>query len=446
MIAARISAWAGLLTALPAALPAAERHVSPDGSDDAGGTAEAPWATVQHAADSAQPGDVVHIGAGVYRENVSFTVSGEEKAGPIVFRGEKGAVISGGQEVKEEYLFELANVTRIHIESIEFRSHSHRGESAGVRVEGHSSHIEIRNCLFHDLRGKNAMAICVYGTDPAKALTHLVIEGNTIHDCEPAPSEALTLNGNIDGFRVARNIIRDVNNIGIDFIGGEKDVCPDPTRVCRNGLCEENRVERARSSYGGGWAAGIYVDGGRDITLRRNIVTGCDLGIEIGAENHGQTVTGIRVLENDIHSNDKAGIALGGYKKSAGRVSNCVFSGNRCYENARHPDAMAELWIQGADTNTIAGNTFHAGRSDRVLRIETLAGPNTLKQNTFFTLRRSDDSFVGGRRLSGPTLDSIADRLTALPAPWTIQANAANDPKWPDPEKGRFDSPAPRAR
>ena len=61
-------------------------------------------------------------------------------------------------------------------------------------------------------------------------ISDLVIDGNEIYDCEPATSEALTLNGNVDGFAVTNNVVRDVNNIGIDFIGGETDIQPDPTQ------------------------------------------------------------------------------------------------------------------------------------------------------------------------------------------------------------------------
>jgi len=54
-----------------------------------------------------------------------------------------------------------------------------------------------------------------------------VIDGNEVYDCDPAPSEALTLNGNVDGFQVTNNVVHDVNTIGIDAIGGERDIQPD---------------------------------------------------------------------------------------------------------------------------------------------------------------------------------------------------------------------------
>ncbi|MEN9813416.1 MAG: hypothetical protein RL479_2102, partial [Verrucomicrobiota bacterium] len=48
-------------------LPAAEFHVAPHGSDDAPGTAAAPFATVQRAQAAAAPGDTVFLRGGTYR-------------------------------------------------------------------------------------------------------------------------------------------------------------------------------------------------------------------------------------------------------------------------------------------------------------------------------------------------------------------------------------------
>jgi hypothetical protein len=52
-------------------------YVAPDGDDAADGSAERPWRTIQHAADSVQPGDTVMVGEGTYHEEVTLTRSGE---------------------------------------------------------------------------------------------------------------------------------------------------------------------------------------------------------------------------------------------------------------------------------------------------------------------------------------------------------------------------------
>src|SRR5262249_28585343 len=156
-----------------------------------------------------------------------------------------------------------------------------------VRLTGAGSNIAITNNVIHDLTGENAMGISVYGTSTTAAFSDLTIDGNDIHDCMPSGSEALTLDGNVTNFTVTNNLVHDVNNIGIALIGGEKDITPDPTLVARNGTVSGNTVYHARSNYGGGFAGGIYIDGGSDIVLEDNVCYENDLGIEVGAENKG---------------------------------------------------------------------------------------------------------------------------------------------------------------
>ena len=76
---------------------------SPEASDDHPGTAEAPWKTVSRAAapKSSAPGDTVVIRAGVYREHVEVTVSGQPGR-PITFTAAPGArvVLKGSEPVR----------------------------------------------------------------------------------------------------------------------------------------------------------------------------------------------------------------------------------------------------------------------------------------------------------------------------------------------------------
>jgi len=74
-------------------------YVSPSGNNSNPGTdPTAPLLTIQHAADLAQPGDLILIQPGIYRESVTVSTSGTA-AQPIVFRGAApGAVLDGADE------------------------------------------------------------------------------------------------------------------------------------------------------------------------------------------------------------------------------------------------------------------------------------------------------------------------------------------------------------
>ncbi len=70
-------------------------YVAPNGNDSNPGTMALPLLTIQEAADRSQPGTLVLIQPGVYRETVSVPTSGSA-AQPIVFRGNgSGAILDG---------------------------------------------------------------------------------------------------------------------------------------------------------------------------------------------------------------------------------------------------------------------------------------------------------------------------------------------------------------
>ena len=86
---------------LPAAAFAEEYYVdAARGNDASSGSAGAPFATVQKAADTVKAGDTVIIRPGVYYENVVLNATGE-KGLPIIFKAEKferGSVIISGAD------------------------------------------------------------------------------------------------------------------------------------------------------------------------------------------------------------------------------------------------------------------------------------------------------------------------------------------------------------
>ena len=79
---------------------ATEFHVAVTGRDTASGTKSAPFRTIQHAADVAQPGDVIIVHAGVYRERVNPPRGGESDTRRIVYQAAPGAKVEiRGSEV-----------------------------------------------------------------------------------------------------------------------------------------------------------------------------------------------------------------------------------------------------------------------------------------------------------------------------------------------------------
>ncbi len=96
------TALAGVLPLSPATARAGEFHVAIDGKDANPGTPSAPFRTIQHGADLAQPGDIITVHAGVYREQISPPRGGKSDDKRITYRAAAGekVVIKGSEVVK----------------------------------------------------------------------------------------------------------------------------------------------------------------------------------------------------------------------------------------------------------------------------------------------------------------------------------------------------------
>ena len=339
---------------LPGIVCAREIIVAPLGGD---------YATVAAGVGAAQAGDRVTVRAGIYNEAVSFGRSGSAAAGFITLQGDPGAILDGtGKSGQGITIFNKNYIKVIGMTVQNFKSGN---TPMGISVEGSSSSIELRNNLIHNIEDPNGNAhgIAFYGT-AATPMTNIVVEGNEIRNCRLGQSEALVLNGNIDGFTVAGNIVHDNDNIGIDFIGFE-GTGPVGQDQARNGTCVDNVVYNISSAsnptYGGDRSAdGLYVDGGRDIVIERNKVDNCDIGVEVASEHGGKTTSNITVRDNFISRGYQGNVLMGGYAATKGNASNVVVVNNTTCQGTD-----GEILLQyNCDGITIKNNILYA-RSGR---------------------------------------------------------------------------------
>ncbi len=368
--------------------------VATDGNDNAAGSSGQPFATIQHALDEAkEAGDTITVRDGVYHEKIEFRHSGNRNGGFITLRAASDHVVLDGAGVNNgrSDMVRIENLSYVRIIGFEILNNLDASDGSGIRIIGSGSHIQVRNNTIHKMRGISAMGITVYGTQ-RRALSGIVISGNEIYDSEPAPSEALTLNGNVSHFKVLNNTIHDVNNIGIDMIGGESDIQPDNRRVARYGVVRGNEVYRIRSTYEDGFAAAIYIDGGHNIVVRDNNVYQSDMGIEIGAENRGIQTHHITVRDNNIHDNDKAGLAIGGYARTTGRVVGARVYGNTIRNNDTLDTGFGQVWLQYARNTSIIRNDIIAATNGVLINTEHGALRTRLHKNRYFFSDGADNA------------------------------------------------------
>ena len=91
-----------VILSLSAAAQARTFYVAFNGSDANAGTDEAPFRTIQHAANLAQPGDVISVHEGIYRERIDPPRGGTSDTNRIVYQAAPGEkpVITGSEPIK----------------------------------------------------------------------------------------------------------------------------------------------------------------------------------------------------------------------------------------------------------------------------------------------------------------------------------------------------------
>lgn len=439
----RIRAFQWLLAALtlgqllPAA--AATYHVAVTGSDGAPGSSAQPWRTVQKAVSSAAPGDTVLIQPGIYRERVNVTVSGTAAA-PIVFKadGPADSVVLDASTLPAAggtSMVRIVNRSHVHFVGLEVRNSSGSTDASGFRIEGVSDGVQIRNCHIHHLTGTSAMAITMYGGNGG-AVSRAVVDSCLIHDCQPYPSETVTLNGNVFQCTISNSTIRDCNYIGIDLIGGERWLQSNTSLVARQNIVVGNRVERCNKPFAGtDLAVGIYVDGGSDNVVERNYITDCDIGIEVGAENAGITARGNLIRSNVVTKNRDSGLIVGAADAAYGRcVANRIFN-NALYKNCQSGGWIPEILIQYGSQNDFTNNIIWAipDTSVAFLWVEEDENAQAFANNCWFSER---GAAVGS---FGWGIDNGYNRWSEW-AKWNKQDGGGKfaNPQFINPEAGDF--------
>ena len=380
-------------------------YVSTSGSDSNPGTISQPWKTIQHAANSVSAGDTVFVRGGTYNEVVTVNVSGSQTGGYITFinyPGENPVVDGTGiSPSADNGLFTVTGQNYIKIIGFELQNYTSSTKyivPSAIYIDGTSHHIEIRNNKIHDIShtaqppGRDAHGIAVYGSSAPDSIYAIVIDGNELYNLTLGSSESLVLNGNVSDFQITNNIVHDADNIGIDCIGFE-NTSPNPNLdQARNGTVADNLVYNITSinnpSYGNSYGAGgIYVDGGKDITIERNIVHNADIGVELASENSGKSTSGIILRSNLLYSNNIAGIAIGGYDQLRGNTDKCKILNNTLYFNDSQFDGNGELWIRyDVNNSIIKNNIFYANSQGLLISYPFTQGSNnTIDYNLYFS-------------------------------------------------------------
>ena len=382
-------------------------YVATTGNDSNDGSFAAPWRTIQHAANTAVAGDTVYVMGGVYNEIVTFPNSGSAASGYITFESYPGqtAIIDGtGLSVPggQYGLLQIQNRNYLAIAGFEIRNYTSNSIAdvpIGIFITGADNFIQILGNRVHDIvttaKGcqANALGVAAYGSRAPASINHLTITGNEVYDNTTGCSETVTLNGNVKNWSVTNNLIHDNNNIGFDAIGFEHVSPQAAYDRARNGEVSGNIIYNITSydnpAYGKQFAAdGIYVDGGTQIVIERNLVHHADLNLELASENKGKLSSFITARSNLIYYANSVGVSIGGYGPARGGTDHCAIVNNTLFMNDTKNTGNGEFQIQFYATNNIFENNIVSATAEaRFLHSRTTSEPDpaTLDYNLYFS-------------------------------------------------------------
>jgi len=319
-----------------------ELFVAPSGDDGGPGTFDAPWATINHAADEARAGDTVTIRGGLYslKDQVRVRNSGRVDAW-ITFRGSPGEpVIVDANAVlpasPDNGAVQIEGVSYIRISRLTVvNSHN-----AGFTIRD-SSNIDIIN---NSTKGTFSSGINVWDTNHDDHGTeHIRILGNTIsrattRELAPVgaswtPHEALSIGGAVD-FEVAYNHVYDSDKEGIDI-----------KETSKRGKVHHNLIHNLplQCLYIDAWFGSL-----EKIDVYSNVIHNCHgAGLVISVEQ-GKSVENINIHHNMIFNNDGSGLLFSKWGADSPRRDIRVID-NVFYHNGYGAPAPGQklYWITG---------------------------------------------------------------------------------------------------
>lgn len=366
-------------------------YVSPTGNDsNSGQSISQAFKTIQKGVNMAiDSGAVLNIMQGTYYEHVVLPTNVATMTNPITIQNYLNDIVivdgNGILSPAGSALFLLQDLSNVIVKGIKFVN---AGNSfvKGLIVRGHCENIVIRNCAFENISfsnnfsdtvlstNSNSSPIIVYA-DSISSCKNIEISKVIVKHCNTGLSEAMTISGNVDGFKIYDCNVSDIRNIGID-IAGHWGVCSDSMLdQARNGVVARCVVSNCKNPNTNKPASGIYIDGARNVVIENDTVFDCQNGITVGCENKNKVANADTVRNNIVYKNSRAGIEVGGWNyppapltDASGIVTNCYVSGNTTVKNNLDTSLWAgELRITHNENLRIENNLIYGESNHHVL-------------------------------------------------------------------------------
>ena len=382
------------------------------------------WKTIQNACNTATPNSVVQIKAGTYNENIVVNISGTPGNFITLKNYLNDVVLIDGTGTSGTTMLSITDKSFLNFQNLTIQNLT-VNDAQGILIEttGNNSSTELSfknitikninwtsNPLTIPASNNNAQSFIAYGGDGG--ITNITIDSCKVFNNILGFSEAITLDGNVDGFTIKNCEIHDNTNIGIDIAGNYLVSSNPTTDHARNGVLVNNTCYKNVSLAA--TSAGIYVDGGQNVLIEKNKCYENGNGIEIGCEENGTTNT-IMVKNNLIYNNQEVGIYVGGYTTStSGQVLDCIIRNNTLFKNNSLNNGTGEMNISKASNCVFENNIFYTNSQDVLFSVDAISPQtnNVFNYNCWFTPANDPNNITVNWRTS--TYSTFADYQTGI--------------------------------
>jgi hypothetical protein len=374
----------------PAPQYAREWFVSTRGSDSADGSKAAPFRTIQHAVNTVDAGDIIHVAAGTYAEAV--VIGDAAKAGTpskkIALQGEgspklvpSGAApltlsrphwIIDGFEIDVEGKPEFAVMVSGNTEgSMLVNSDVHGGtHGAGVNVFGGARGFTVENNHIHGFsKGSSADShgVIVQTTTRNTVVRNNDIHGNSGDSVQCLGSDGYNNNAPADGVVIENN----------HFYGNRENAID--IKRCNNVEIRNNLLHDFQDTSTANGEILVVHYSAKNVLIENNQLHDGGRGIGIGGNNNGALPSGIVVQKNRIWNiktaggTDGVGIRLEG--SSGTKVLNNTIQGTQGFA------LMIGHGTGGATENAVIKNNIIA--SGQMVKLGTMAKALAMDSNLY---------------------------------------------------------------
>jgi parallel beta-helix repeat protein len=294
---------------MSAACGAASYFVSQAGNNAWPGTAVQPWRTLQFAAESVGPGDLVTVRPGNYA-GFHLETSGTPAA-PIQFRAEPGVLINQPNPVRTQHGTNLENASHIILDGFAVTGMQRAGvRSVGVDGDTFASHVTIRNV--HSYNNGYWGILTGFVDD-------VLIENNITSGS--AVEHGIYVSNSGDRPVIRNNVVFDNRGNGIHMNGdaslGGDGLISDA--LVSGNIIYNNAKLNAQGVPGGG--SGINMDGVQDSRIENNLLYNNHAsGISLYSIDGAEGSTNNEVVNNTVYQAADARWALNIQQGSTGNA------------------------------------------------------------------------------------------------------------------------------